>query len=88
MNMRLFFLKQDGWFEAELTEKLLHATGEDLIRWAYTMMKLHHYRNYWIREEPHPCLSAGRPCPLSGRRGEKTKEPAERMNSSFIIPNL
>ena len=56
MNIRLFFLKQDGWFEAELTEKLLHATDEDLIRWAYAMMERYHYRNYRITEKPHPCL--------------------------------
>jgi hypothetical protein len=55
MNMRLFFLKQDGWFEAELTEKLLHASGEDLIRWAYTVMERYNYRNYLITERAQPC---------------------------------
>ena len=54
MNIRLFFLKQDGWFEAELTEKLLHATAEDLIRWAYAMMERYNYRNYLITEKPNP----------------------------------
>jgi len=58
MNMRLFFLKQDGWFEAELTEKLLHATAEDVIRWAYAMMEMHHYRNYLITERTQPCPPA------------------------------
>jgi hypothetical protein len=57
MNIRLFFLKQDGWFEAELSEKLLHATGEDRIRWAYAMMEQNHYRNYRIRESIHPLSS-------------------------------
>ena len=57
MNIRLFFLKQDGWFEAELTEELLHATGEDLIRLAYAMMERYHYRNYLITENPGCALA-------------------------------
>jgi hypothetical protein len=57
MNIRLFFLKQDGWFEAELTEELLHATGEDLTRWAYTVMERYHYRNYLITENPGCALA-------------------------------
>ena len=61
MNIRLFFLKQDGWFEAELTEELLHATGEDLTRWAYTVMERYHYRNYLITENPGCVLANSGP---------------------------
>ena len=32
MNRRLFFLQQEGWFEVEITGKLLHATDEELVR--------------------------------------------------------
>ena len=53
MNRRLFFLKQDGWFETELTDGMLHAAYEDLIHWAYVLMERHHYRNYRIVEAPH-----------------------------------
>jgi hypothetical protein len=67
MNRRLFFLKQDGWFEAKLTEKLLHATGEDLIQWAYAMMERYHYRNYRITEKPRP------PAPSPVGEGERQK---------------
>jgi hypothetical protein len=59
--MRLFFLTQDGWFESELTEKLLHATGEDLIRWAYAMMERYNYRNYLITENPGCVLANSGP---------------------------
>ena len=52
MNKRLFFLKQDGWFEAEVTEKLLNSSNEELFRWAYAMMDRHNYRNYLITENP------------------------------------
>jgi hypothetical protein len=78
MNIRLFFLKKEGWFEAELTEKLLHANVEDLIRWAYAMMERNHYRNYLITEMPLPC-----PSPIW--RGENARDPAEPMNSSTGI---
>jgi hypothetical protein len=61
MNKRLFFLKPDGWFEAELTEKLLHATAEDLTRWAYAMMERYHYRNYLITENPDCALANSGP---------------------------
>jgi hypothetical protein len=71
MNMRLFFLKHDGWFEAELTEKLLHATAEDLIRWAYAVMERNHYRNYRITEGPHPLTSLG----AGTGEGERQKSP-------------
>jgi hypothetical protein len=79
MNMRLFFLQKDGWFEAELTEKLLHASGEDLIRWAYAMMERHHYRNYLITEVPIPCLPESMSCPLC--RPERGKGFEARKNS-------
>jgi hypothetical protein len=52
MNKRLFFLKQDGWFEADMTGKLLNVPVEELSRWAYTMMERHNYRNYLITENP------------------------------------
>jgi hypothetical protein len=52
MNRRLFFLKQEGWFEVEITGKLLQATDTELIRWVYAMMDRHKYRNYLITENP------------------------------------
>jgi len=52
MKKRLFFLRQNGWFEVELTGKLLHATYEELIRWIYATMERHNYRNYLITENP------------------------------------
>ena len=52
MNKRLFFLKQDGWFEAEVTAKLLNSSDGELFRWAYAMMDKYGYRNYWITENP------------------------------------
>jgi hypothetical protein len=54
MNKRLFFLKQDGWFEVEITAKLLNSSSEELFRWAYAMMDKQGYRNYWITENPEP----------------------------------
>jgi len=51
MKKRLFFLKQDGWYEVEIT-CLLHATDEKLSQWAYAMMDQHGYRNYLITENP------------------------------------
>jgi hypothetical protein len=52
MNRRLFFLKQEGWFEVEITGKLLQATDTELIRWVYAMMDRYGYRNYLITENP------------------------------------
>jgi hypothetical protein len=52
MNRRLFFLKHDGWFEEALSGKLLHATQEELVLWAYAMMERKNYRNYLITEKP------------------------------------
>jgi hypothetical protein len=56
MNKRLFFLRQDGWFEAEVTAKLLNSSDGELLLWAYAMMDKHGYRNYWITENPRPSL--------------------------------
>ncbi|MBN2275602.1 MAG: hypothetical protein JXR41_13785 [Bacteroidales bacterium] len=50
MNKRLFFLKRDGWFEADMTGELTAASIEDLILQAYKIMEQHHYRNYRIME--------------------------------------
>jgi hypothetical protein len=52
MNKRLFFLKQDGWFEVEITGKLLQATDAELLRWAYATLERSGYRNYLITENP------------------------------------
>jgi len=52
MNKRLFFLKHDGWFEEEVSRKLLHASHEELVLWAYAMMERKNYRNYLITENP------------------------------------
>jgi hypothetical protein len=52
MKKRLFFLRQNGWFEVKLTGKLLHASYEELIRWIYAMMEQYNYRNYLITENP------------------------------------
>jgi len=52
MNKRLFFLKGDGWSEFEMSGKLLKATQEELILWAYEMMERYGYRNYLITENP------------------------------------
>jgi hypothetical protein len=54
MQKRLFFLKQDGWFEAEITAKLLDSSNEELFQWTYAMMDKHGYRNYLITENPEP----------------------------------
>lgn len=54
MQKRLFFLKQDGWFEAEITAKLLNSPSEELFQWTYAMMDKHGYRNYLITENPGP----------------------------------
>jgi len=52
--MRLFFLEKDGWFEVEMTEKLLSSPKEELLRWIYATMDRHYYRNYLITENPEP----------------------------------
>ena len=59
MTKRLFFLRQDGWFEADVAEKLSNSSNEDLFLWAYAMMDKYGYRNYWITENPEPSLQAG-----------------------------
>ena len=84
MNMQLFFLTQDGWFEAELTEKLLHVTAEDLIRWAYAMMERNHYRNYRIMEGPLSC-----PLSFPEKRNQMAggKTGMQAPAAEFIIPN-
>ena len=46
MQKQLFFLKQDGWFEAEITEKLKDASPEELTQWVYAMVDQYKYRNY------------------------------------------
>jgi hypothetical protein len=56
MRKRLFFLKQDGWFEAEVTAKLLDSSNEELLTWTYAMMDKHGFRNYLITENPGPVL--------------------------------
>jgi len=61
MNKRLFFLSKEGWFEEEVSGKLLHATQEELVLWAYAMMERKNYRNYLITENPRPSLRAMRP---------------------------
>ena len=63
MYKRLFFLKQDGWFEAELTGKLLYASDEELLLWAHAVMERKNYRNYLITENPGNLSSP--PGPLS-----------------------
>jgi hypothetical protein len=57
MKKRLFFLRQNEWFEVELTGKLLHASYEELTRWVYTMMERYNYRNYLITENPGAVLA-------------------------------
>lgn len=57
MNRRLFFLNHDGWFEAEVTGKLHHASHEELVLWAYAMMERKNYRNYLITENPERVLA-------------------------------
>ncbi len=54
MNKQLYFLKQDGWFEYEMTGNQLTLSLDELISWAYDIMKRERYRNYIIKEGPHP----------------------------------
>jgi hypothetical protein len=56
MRKRLFFLKKEGWFEAEVSAKLLNAPNEELFLWTYAMMDKHGYRNYLITENPGPVI--------------------------------
>jgi hypothetical protein len=58
MNKRLFFLTNDGWFEEEITGKLLQASYDELVLWAYAMMERKNYRNYLITENPKQSLRA------------------------------
>ncbi len=53
---RLFFLSKEGWFEEEISGKLLHATQEELVLWAYAMMERKNYRNYLITDNPERVL--------------------------------
>ena len=57
MIRRLFFLKHDGWFEEELSGRLLHANQEELVLWAYAMMERKNYRNYLITDDPERVLA-------------------------------
>lgn len=52
MGKRLFFLKKEGWFEVEVSKKLLNSSNEELFKWTYAMMDKHGYRNYLITENP------------------------------------
>jgi hypothetical protein len=54
---RLFFLSKEGWFEEEVSDKLLHATHDELVLWAYATMERKNYRNYLITENPERVLA-------------------------------
>jgi hypothetical protein len=56
MNKRLFFLRNDGWFEEQVTGRLLDASHDELVLWAYAMMERRNYRNYLITENPERIL--------------------------------
>lgn len=56
MNKRLFFLSTEGWFEEEISGKLLNASHEELVLWAYAMMERKNYRNYLITDNPKQSL--------------------------------
>ena len=56
MTKRLFFLNHDGWFEEAISEKLLHASQDEIVLWAYAMMERKNYRNYLITENPERVL--------------------------------
>jgi hypothetical protein len=66
MNKRLFFLNHDGWFEEKVTGKLLHATQEELVLWAYAMMERKNYKNYLITENPERVLERNETFKLTG----------------------
>jgi hypothetical protein len=57
MNKQLFFLSNGEWFEEEVSDKLLHASHEELVLWAYAMMERKNYRNYLITETPERVLT-------------------------------
>jgi hypothetical protein len=57
MNKRLFFLSKEGWFEEEVSGKLLHASQEELVLWAYAMMERKNYRNYLITDNPERVMA-------------------------------
>ena len=69
MNKRLFFLKNDGWFEEDLSDKLTHASHEELVLWAYSMMERKNYRNYLISDNPRSPLRAMQPVLQLGETG-------------------
>ncbi|HLO58812.1 MAG TPA: hypothetical protein VK179_08740 [Bacteroidales bacterium] len=54
---RLFFLKNDGWTEEEISGRMLQFTQEELVLWAYAMMERKNYRNYLITENPERVLT-------------------------------
>jgi len=58
MHKRLFFLNQDGWFEEEVTGKLLQSSHEELVLWAYAMMERKNYRNYMITDNPERVMTS------------------------------
>jgi len=63
---RLFFLSKEGCFEEEISGKLLHATQEELVLWAYAMMERKNYRNYLITEKPEIKYANVPTCPPAG----------------------
>ena len=62
-------MKRDGWFEEEISERLLHASQEELVLWAYAMMERKNYRNYLITENPRKSLAAMLPLFQLGETG-------------------
>lgn len=48
----MFFLKNGGWFEEELSVRLQQTSNEELVLWAYAMMERKNYRNYLITDNP------------------------------------
>lgn len=52
MQRRLFFLRHDGWFEVEISGKLLHTTDTELLQWVYKVTEISGYRNYMVSENP------------------------------------
>lgn len=70
MNKRVFFLNNGGWFEEEISEKLLNCSREELILWAYAMMERKNYRNYLVTENPVRVLT-DRPGHIIGLENKK-----------------
>ncbi len=58
MTRQLFFLSNGEWFEEPLDGKMLHASHEELVLWAYAMMERKNYRNYMVTENPKQSLRA------------------------------